>query len=83
MAYIIKENTFTLFENDKRGNDRAPDFSGKGQIGGKEVRVSVWKRTSASGVEYMSGSISDQTPQKPQQEQPAVTEDDTDSSLPF
>lgn len=57
MAYEIKDNTFSLFENDKKGNDKAPDYKGKGKVSGVEVKVAVWKRTSQSGVEYWSGSI--------------------------
>ena len=34
----MKEKTFSLFENDKKGNDKAPDWRGKALIGGK-VRI--------------------------------------------
>ena len=71
MAYEMKEKTFSLFENDKKGNDKAPDYRGKGLIDGKEVRIAVWKRKSASGIEYLSGSIEE--PQQPA-EQPAKEE---------
>ena len=59
MSYTIKENTFSLFHNDKGDNDKRPDWTGKGKINGKEVRVSLWLRKSASGIEYFSGSISE------------------------
>lgn len=57
MAYEIKDNTFSLFENDKKGNDKAPDYKGKGMVSGVQVKIAVWKRTSQSGIEYLSGSI--------------------------
>ena len=57
MAYEMKEKTFSLFENDKKGNEKAPDFKGKGLINGEEVKIAVWKRKSASGIEYLSGVI--------------------------
>ena len=57
MAFEMKDNTFSLFENDKRGNDKAPDYKGKGLINGKEVKIAIWKRKSASGIEYLSGTI--------------------------
>ena len=53
----MKDNTFTLFDNDKKGNDKAPDFKGKGLVDGKEVKIAVWKRTGKTGVEYFSGVI--------------------------
>lgn len=57
MAFEMKDNTFTLFDNDKKGNDRAPDYRGRGLINGEEVKVAVWKRTGKTGVEYLSGTV--------------------------
>jgi len=37
-----------LFPNDKRGNDKAPDVTGKCQIDGVEYRVAGWRRVSTS-----------------------------------
>lgn len=72
MAYELKNNTFSLFENDKKGNDKAPDFRGKGMVDGKEVRIAVWKRKSASGIEYLSGTIEE--PFKPAEQPQQVAE---------
>lgn len=91
MAYEIKDNTFSLFENDKKGNDKAPDYRGKGMVDGKEVRVAVWKRTSASGINYLSGTIEEPfKSSEPAHEEPAKEEpiaeavsDDIPFSEPF
>lgn len=74
----MKEKTFSLFENDKKGNDKAPDWRGKGLIDGKEVRIAIWKRKSASGIEYLSGTIDE--PFKPA-EQPAEPEQKTEEAV--
>lgn len=85
MAYTIKEKTFSLFPNDKKGNDKAPMWKGRGLIDGKEVRIAVWQRKSASGIEYLSGSISEAV--KPAEEPQAVAETKEeildDSQIPF
>ena len=85
MSYTIKENTFSLFHNDKGDNDKRPDWAGKGKINGKEVRVSLWQRKSAIGIEYDSGSISEAV--KPAEEPQAVAETKEeildDSQIPF
>lgn len=82
MAYEVKDNTFSLFENDKKGNDKAPDFKGKGLIDGKEVRVAIWKRKSASGIEYLSGTIEEPFKAEPvKEEEPA--KEVIDDSIPF
>lgn len=83
MAYEIKPNTFSAFENDKKGNDKRPDWTGKINIDGAEKRVAIWKRTSASGIEYLSGSIEE--PMKPA-DQPAKEEPEPEAigdDLPF
>lgn len=76
MAYELKDNTFSLFENDKRGNDKAPDYKGKGMINGKEVQVSIWKKTSASGISFMSGQVSEpyKKPEEKQDKEESITE---------
>lgn len=86
MVYEIKDNTFSLFENDKKGNDKAPDYKGKGKVSGVEVKVAVWKRTSQSGVEYLSGSIEEVAqPDMPQAEPEKETKEEIldDSQIPF
>lgn len=84
MAYEIKPNTFSAFENDKKGNDKRPDWTGKINIDGAEKRVAIWKRKSASGIEYLSGSIEE--PMKPA-DQPAKEEPKPeaidDQTVPF
>lgn len=84
MAYELKENTFSLFHNDKGDNDKRPDWAGKGKINGKEVRVSLWLRKSASGIEYFSGSISEvvKPAEEPVKQEP-VAEVLDDSQIPF
>lgn len=82
MAYEIKNNTFTLFESDKKGNDKAPDYKGKGVIDGKEVRVAIWKRKSASGIDYLAGTIDEPyKPAEPAKEEPK--QEELDDSIPF
>lgn len=84
MAYEQKDNTFTLFNNDKKGNEKAPDFKGKGLVSGVEVRIAVWQRKSASGIEYMAGSIEEvvkpDLPEKPAEPDKEVVVDD---EIPF
>lgn len=83
MAYEIKDNTFSAFENDKKGNDKRPDWSGKGKVSGVEVKIAIWKRKSQNGVEYLSGTIEEVAkPDMPQPEpepQPEAVADE----IPF
>jgi hypothetical protein len=47
-----------LFANEKRGNDKAPDAKGVGEIDGAKVEAAAWWRTSKDGKEYLSVTIS-------------------------
>lgn len=54
MAYEIKNNTGSLFKNDRRQNDNQPMYQGNAMVDGKLKRLSVWVRTSKNGTSYMS-----------------------------
>jgi hypothetical protein len=45
----------TLFTNDKKGNESAPDYTGP--LG--ERRIAGWKKTSEGGAPFLSLSVSD------------------------
>ncbi len=52
MAFEHKENTATVFENDKKSSDNQPDFTGKGKVGNTLMDFAMWKRQSKSGNTY-------------------------------
>lgn len=56
----VMPNTIILFENEKKTQDKHPDYTGKmHDASGKEFFVSCWVKQSAKGTEYLSGSITD------------------------
>ena len=60
MAYEQKNDTGSLFKNDKRGeNDKAPLYKGKCVVDGVEKEMAAWMQTSKSGVTYMSLKFSE------------------------
>lgn len=81
MAFEQKDNTFCLFENDKKGNEKAPNYKGKGLINGQEVKIAVWKRTGKTGVEYWSGVIEEPVKAEPAKETKEEILDE--SQIPF
>jgi len=54
-----KDNTITLWVNDKRESEKSPNMTGKGLVNGKEVRAAAWKNTSQKGSNYLSIKLSD------------------------
>lgn len=54
MPEYNNELTGVLFPNDKKGNEKAPDFKGDCQIDGVKIQVAAWSRKSKGGQPYIS-----------------------------
>ena len=50
-------NLGVLFPNDKKGNEKRPDFTGDINVGGTEYRLSAWKKASKQGNNFLSISV--------------------------
>jgi len=55
----VYQKVGVLFDNDKKGNENAPDYSGPLEIGRK--RIAAWRKEK-DGKPYMSISVSDALP---------------------
>lgn len=80
MSDYDNTDTFVLFKNDKKGNDKAPDYTGKivGPDGKTERRLAAWIREGKSG-KFMSGKVEDF-----REKQAAPQQDDIESDgIPF
>ena len=69
MAYEMKPETGSMFENDKAGNSARPDYKGSVLVGGVELRVSGWLKTSAKGTRWIS--LKFEPPFQKQEQQPS------------
>lgn len=54
MAYEQKENSGSLFSNDKREKESHPNAKGSALIGGVEYWVSAWTKTTKDGKKWQS-----------------------------
>ena len=78
MSYEHKPGTFSLFKNDKKGNEKAPDYRGDGKdFDGNPVEVAAWLRDGTKG-KFMSCTFK----RKQQAQKPRATTVDDDST-PF
>ena len=78
-------NTFTLFKNDKNGNEKAPDYSGKINVNGKDMQIAAWIREGKKG-KFMSGKISEfqnKTAEVKKQLEPQSFDAFDDQDIPF
>jgi hypothetical protein len=78
------ENSGVLFKNDKKGNERSPDYSGKINIDGREMRLAAWIKEGKAG-KFMSLKVSELT--QKQEVKPAAKSsgsfEDMPDDLPF
>lgn len=56
MAYEQRDNSGSLFKNDRKEKENQPDYTGESMIAGKMYRVSAWLKTSQSGKKFFSFS---------------------------
>jgi len=54
-----KDNAGAIFKNDKKGNEKAPDYKGKAVVDGVEKEMALWLKKSKAGASYMSISFSE------------------------
>jgi len=57
--YEMKDNTFSLFKNEKKEKDTHPDYTGDIMVNGKKLRLSAWINETKAGKKYMKGSVSE------------------------
>lgn len=57
MTQYSNENRGVLFPNDKKGNEKRPDFTGDLNVDGVEYRLSAWKKASKQGNNFLSISV--------------------------
>ncbi len=54
MAYETKDNTGSLFKNNRKERDTHPDYTGSARIDGHDVWMSAWLKKDKNGNSYMS-----------------------------
>lgn len=80
MAYEKREGSGVIFKNDKKGNEKAPDYSGTAFFNGKDVKVALWVKEGAKG-KFFSMKIEESA--APAENAKAAEKEDDSDSLPF
>jgi len=87
MAYELKNGSGTIFKNDKKGNEKAPDYRGELKTpSGEHLEVSLWVKEGQKG-KYFSVSVKEpykkaEAAPQPQPFNAPIPEEDGDG-LPF
>ena len=85
MAYEQRDNSGSLFKNDKKESENHPDYNGSAMVNGTEMWMSAWLKTSSNGKKFMSFSFKpkDQQTAKPVAKSAPKAEPDFDDDMPF
>jgi hypothetical protein len=81
-------NRGTLFTNDRKEEEKHPDYTGSLNVGGVEYRISGWKRTSKAGAKFLSLSVREKTdmgiaPQRPAAPARQTPREEFNDDVPF
>ena len=49
MAYELRDESGSLFRNDRKESEQQPDYRGDAKIDGKAYRISAWLKEGQSG----------------------------------
>ena len=82
MSIERKPDSAVLFRDEEKTNEKAPDFTGQGLIGGTNYRLAAWINESQAGKKYFSIKF-EEPRQKPVESKPAAADTDLDEDVPF
>lgn len=84
MAYEQRDNSGSLFKNDRKEKETHPDYKGQAMVNGVEVWMSAWLKVSSNGSKFMSFSFQPKDQKPSSQAAPAPKADpDFDEDMPF
>jgi uncharacterized protein (DUF736 family) len=81
MAYEQRDNTGSLFRNDRKNNEKSPDYNGSCLIGGREYWINGWVKESKSGKKFFSFAFKEKEERKVDPAPSKTT--DLDDDVPF
>ena len=77
-----RDNSGVLFRNDKKDNDRAPEYKGNLTVNGQDYWLSAWIKEGKSG-KFMGLALSPKEQQAPQKTKPKGSGFDDFDDAPF
>lgn len=86
MSFELKDNSGSIWPNDRKEKETHPDRTGTVKVGGREYYISGWIKESKDGRKYMSLSFKPKMASEHKggsKNPPAPSYDDLDDPLPF
>lgn len=85
MAFEQRDNSGSLFINDRKEKANQPDRTGRAMIGGKMYWVSGWVKETRDGAKFLSMAftLDEKANNKPPAQKNGGGFDDMDDDIPF
>ena len=83
MAYEQKDNSGSLFKNDKKEKDTHPDYRGDCTVNGVKKSIGAWIKKDKNGKSFISLSFGEPFQKTDKAEPKKDVFDDLDDNLPF
>lgn len=87
MAYETKDNTGSVFQNERKEKDTHPDRTGSAKIGGVDYWVNGWIKQDRNGKPYLSLAFKPKEgaakAPEPPAARPSLKDDMDGDSIPF
>jgi hypothetical protein len=83
MAYEQRDNSGSLFKNDRKESDKHPDYTGQIMVGGVLYWLSAWIKTGRNGGKFMSLAIKPKDERRADPTPRAEIQDDMNDEIPF
>lgn len=80
MAYEVRDNSGSLFRNDKKRNEKSPEYTGSARIGGVDYWINGWVKEGKNGTRFFSFAFKEKEERKTESK-PAST--GLDDEIPF
>jgi len=74
-------NTGALFKNNKRTNERQPEYNGSVEVSGVQYWISAWVKESKNGQKFFSLAFTEKDQPKPEAIQQSTEE--VNGEIPF
>lgn len=84
MAYEQRDNSGSMFKNDRRTNDKQADMTGSVMIEGKEYWINAWRKIDKNNNPWYSFSFKEKQARAPSQgESQGYSKSVSDDEIPF
>jgi len=82
MAYEVRDNSGSMFPNNKKVAENHADLQGSIRVGGVDYWINGWNKKTNNGLSWISLSVKEKVA-RPVVEEPETKTEDINDEIPF